>query len=248
VLDFDGAICPVDVTEALLRTFADPSWWEIEREMRSGALGLRAALVRQADLLRGTPEEWLAFAVSSFGLDPTFEPFVRWARRAGLTLAIASDGLGFYIEPMLRAAGIEGIRVHTNRFAAAGGGRTVEFPEAHPVCVGCGTCKMNVVIGYRRSVGPTAFVGEGYSDRFGALYADATFAKHHLARLCQDDGIAFVPWITYDDVRSGIEAMAIGGGPAGAPDPPMCPGWTDPRSNDGSLVGWRGVRETGWPA
>ena len=99
---------------------------------------------------------------------------------------------------------------------------------------------MNVVIGYRRGVGPTAFVGEGYSDRYGALYADATFAKHHLVGLCQDDGVAFAPWETYDDVRTGLEAMAAGDGPAGAPDPRVSgAGWTCLRA-----MAWRAVCET----
>jgi HAD superfamily phosphoserine phosphatase-like hydrolase len=223
VLDFDGAICPTDVTEAILRTFADPSWWDIEREMRAGTTGLRDALVRQAALLSGTPDEWLAFAIDSFALEATFAPFVRWARGRGLALAIASDGLGFYIEPMLQAAGIEDVRVHSNRLD----GRRVGFPEGHPVCVGCGTCKMNVVLGCRRQVGPTAFVGEGFSDRYGAYYADLTFAKHHLAELCDEESIAYVPWTNYDDVRIAL-SEAVQGSPPGAPDPARCPGWTDP--------------------
>jgi 2-hydroxy-3-keto-5-methylthiopentenyl-1-phosphate phosphatase len=222
VLDFDGAICPTDVTEAILQAFADPSWIDAELEMRAGRTGLRDALVRQAASLRGTPDEWLAFALGSFALEPTFAPFVAWAHARGLALAIASDGLGFYIGPMLRAAGVEGVSVHTNRLA----GMRVEFPEAHPVCVGCGTCKMNAVLGYRQRVGRTAFVGEGYSDRYGALYADLTFAKHHLAGLCDDEGIAFVPWTTYDDVRAGLETeRATQGAP---PSPARCPGWADP--------------------
>jgi 2-hydroxy-3-keto-5-methylthiopentenyl-1-phosphate phosphatase len=241
VLDFDGAICPVDVTEALLQTFADPSWEQIERDMRAGGVGLREALVRQSELLHGSRDEWLEYAVSSFSLEPTFEPFVRWARSRGLTLAIASDGLGFYIEPMLRAAGLDGLRVHTNRFDGrdAGGEVRFRFPEGHPVCVGCGTCKMNVVLGYRRTVGATAFVGEGYSDRYGALYADVTFAKHHLARLCSNEGIAYLPWDTYDDVRRGLEALARGEGQdlPGAPNPPTCPGWTDPADALGGGTG-----------
>ncbi len=227
VLDFDGAICPADVTESLLREFAHPSWWDVERLMRGRALTLREALVRQGSLLRGTPEEWFEFAVSSFPLDPTFEPFTRWADDLGLTLAVASDGFGFYVEPMLRAAGLDGIAVHTNAFDPASG--KFSFPNANGVCVGCGTCKMNVVLGYRERVGPTAFVGEGYSDRYGALYANVTFAKHHLANLCRDDGIAFHPWTSYDDVRAGLERLvtASGGSPA-PPDPARCPGWTDP--------------------
>jgi 2-hydroxy-3-keto-5-methylthiopentenyl-1-phosphate phosphatase len=231
VLDFDGAICPADVTEALLRTYGDPAWWDIEREMRAGALSLRAALVRQASLLRGDPSEWLSYAISEHPLDPSFEPFVRWARGQGMVLAVASDGLGFYIQPMLEAAGIEGITVHSNRFAAAEAGFALSFPEAHDVCVGCGTCKMQVVTGYRERLGPTAFVGEGYSDRYGAIYADLTFAKRHLAELCGSMGIPFTPWESYDDVRAGLTHGADPGPSMGRVGrfPERCPGWTEAR-------------------
>jgi 2-hydroxy-3-keto-5-methylthiopentenyl-1-phosphate phosphatase len=231
VLDFDGAICPADVTEALLRIYGDPAWWRIEEAMRSGELSLRGALVRQASLLRGDPDEWLSYAISEHPLDPTFEPFVRWARGEGLTLAVASDGLGFYIDPMLEAAGIEGIAVHSNRFTAANGGMRLSFPEANAVCVGCGTCKMQVVTRHRERFGATAFVGEGYSDRYGAIFADLTFAKRHLADLCASTGIPFTRWESYEDVRGGLSNRT-------EPDlataegrlfPDRCPGWTEAR-------------------
>jgi len=227
VLDFDGAICPADVTEALFVAFGDPSWWDVELEMRRRSATLRDALVREAALLRGDPDVWLDYVISSFALEQTFPRFVRWADDHDIALAIASDGLGFYIEPMLAAEGIEGVEVHTNAFDPKT--RTVSFPSANDVCIGCGTCKMNVVLKYRARFGPTAFVGEGYSDRFGALFADATFAKHHLAALCEETGIPFEPWQDYDDVRRGLEQRRCGGTQA-QPEPLRCPGWTEPTS------------------
>jgi len=231
VLDFDGAVCPADVTEALLIEFGDPSWWDVEQEMRRQSATLRDALVRQAALLRGDPDEWLDYAVSKFALEATFAPFVRWADDQGITLAIASDGLGFYIEPMLRASGIddvEDIEVRTNVWRADGG---FGFPFGHARCVGCGTCKMNAVLDRRDAGGAVAFVGEGYSDRYGALYADVTFAKGNLVRMCVEDGVAYVPWETYDDVREGLSAIANGDGTAPVTRPPpapaRCPGWME---------------------
>jgi 2-hydroxy-3-keto-5-methylthiopentenyl-1-phosphate phosphatase len=235
VLDFDGAVCPHDVTEELLRAFAPPAWWDIEREMRARRIGLREALTRQASLLSGSRDRMLAFALERFELDPSFPPFASWASSRGMALAVASDGLGFYIEPMLAAAGVDGVRVMTNRFDddtddAVGGEGGLTFPFGHPVCVGCGTCKMLAVVGSRVADGDAvAFVGEGYSDRFGAVYADVTFAKHHLARLCDEQGILFVPWDDYDDVRRGLEAVAVGRADFTGPvDPARCPGWTEP--------------------
>jgi 2-hydroxy-3-keto-5-methylthiopentenyl-1-phosphate phosphatase len=93
------------------------------------------------------------------------------------------------------------------------------------VCVGCGTCKMRAVSGHRERLGPVAFVGEGHSDRYGALYADVVFAKKHLVDICRSDGIPFLPWEDFDDVRRGLEALAEASVPV-APD--RCPGWEVP--------------------
>ncbi len=223
-MDFDGSICEQDVTEALLERFADPRWLDLERELRAGRIGLRECVVRQAALLRPGLEEMLSFAMASFRPRPSFAPFVRWAQSRDLVLAVASDGLGFYIEPMLRAAGVEGVAVHTNDFAAADGGPRLAFPNAHPRCVGCGTCKMNVVVGYRQRVGPVAFVGEGHSDRYGALYADLTFARDALVEICERDAVPFEPWETFEDVRAVLERITERPGPVA---PEVCPGWTD---------------------
>ena len=75
-----------------------------------------------------------------------------------------------------------------------------------------------------------AFVGDGHSDRFGALYADVVFAKRYLAEYCRDEGVPFVEWETFDDVRAAVESGLDVPGPV---HPARCPGWTVP--GDASL-------------
>lgn len=225
VVDFDGTICPHDVSEEILGAFAPPEWWDIDLEFQRGEIGSRECLVRQGALLRGEVDDMLAFVLERFPLDPTFAPFVAWARERGLDVAVASDGFGFYVEPMLRSAGVEGLTVLANRFSLADGATEFGFPYAHSECVGCGTCKMNAVLGYRRRSGPVAFVGEGHSDRYGALYADLVFAAKSLVDICLRDGVAFLPWQSFDDVRRGLERTDR------LPErvaPVVCPGWTLP--------------------
>ncbi len=227
VVDFDGTICDQDVSEEIFRVFASPEWWEIDLEFQRGEIGSRECLIRQAALVRGHREsDLLAFVLDRYRLDPTFAPFTRWAGDAGADVVVASDGMGFYVEPMLRAAGLEEVRVLTNRttFPNAQGPR-IEFPVAHPECVGCGTCKMLAVTQERSRRGPVAFVGEGHTDRYGALYADVVFAKKHLPAICLADGIPFIEWDTFDDVRAGLEGLDRWD--AGDPKAPAtCPGWT----------------------
>ena len=226
VVDFDGTVCPQDVSEELLASFASPEWWDIDLEFRRGEIGSRECLVRQGSLLRQSQQDMVRFAVERFPLDPSFAPFVAWARRGGMEVEVASDGLGFYVQPMLAAAGVDGLRVLANdvRFES-GVPPAFAFPQAHAVCVGCGVCKMLAVQRARERQGPVAFVGEGHTDRYGALYADLVFAKKYLVDICRQDGVPFLEWETFDDVRGALETLDQVPGPV---DPSRCPGWTEP--------------------
>jgi 2-hydroxy-3-keto-5-methylthiopentenyl-1-phosphate phosphatase len=223
VIDFDGTICPQDVSEELLDAFAPGEWWDIDLEFQEGRIGARECLVRQAALLRTGRSELIDYAVTRFDLEPTFPPFVAWARRSGMDLAIASDGLGIYVEPMLKRAGVEGVAVLSNDASDSVGGVRLHFPAAHPLCVGCGVCKMNAVLAQRERAGPVGFVGEGHTDRYGALYSDVVFAKKWLQGICRDDGVPFFEWETFDDVRAVLERLDRLPGPVA---PMLCPGWT----------------------
>ena len=81
---------------------------------------------------------------------------------------------------------------------------------------------MLAAISLRERHGPVAFVGEGQSDRYGALYSDVVFAKDALVRICERDGVPFLPWETFDDVRGALESLGSLPGPIGGD---RCVGW-----------------------
>jgi 2-hydroxy-3-keto-5-methylthiopentenyl-1-phosphate phosphatase len=234
LVDFDGTACTSDVVEVLLEEFGDPSWRTLNERLTDGSIGLRECTDRQAELLTGTREEMLAFAIERCPMDPTFAGFVAWAEGRAIPITIVSDGFGFYIEPILEHVGLAHLPVISNELEFDPGPK-LRHPNGHPLCVGCGTCKMNAVLRQREVHGPVAFVGDGQSDRYGALYADITFAKDELIDHCVHDGVPFVPWNDFDQVRHTLEATLAVPGPVA---PTQCPGWTIPG-------GGRGIRTLG---
>ena len=223
VVDFDGTACLHDVAEHLLGEFANGDWEALDRAWQRGECGSRTVVAEQSAMLDADRTTLLGHALDHCPIDPTFGPFVSWARGSGIEVVVASDGFGFYIGPLLAAEGLPSIRVVSNeqlwsRDRPAG----LRFPNGHHTCVGCGTCKMQAVLD-SRARGPVAFVGEGSSDRYGAVYADVTFAKLELVAHCERDGVPFVPWSDFDDVRRWLEN---GERLPGAVSPPRCPGWS----------------------
>jgi len=223
LVDFDGTACLHDVAEHLLIEFGDPSWPEVDEAWERGELDSRRVITAQAAMLDASVDRMIAFALDHCDIDPTFPPFVRWLEEHDVAVSVASDGFGFYIAPLLRAAGLGHVRVITNTWSPNGDTR-IAFGNGHAECVGCGTCKMNAVL-EARARGPVAFVGEGASDRYGALYADVAFAKDRLVGIATGDGVPFLPWATFDDVRRHLEALEVTPGPVGRE---RCPGWRTP--------------------
>ena len=221
LIDFDGTACPHDVSEELLDRFGDGDWRRYDDAVDRGELGLRQAAEIQSSMLRATREEMLEFALERFTVDETFPRFVAYASVTWRPLTVISDGFGFYVRPILERAGLGGIEVMTNDYVDG----ALVHPFAHAVCVGCGTCKMRAAARFRESYGSVAYVGEGQSDRYGALYSDLVFANKDLVRICEQDGVPYRTWTTFDDVRDALESLD---GVPGPVSPERCPGWRDP--------------------
>jgi 2,3-diketo-5-methylthio-1-phosphopentane phosphatase len=226
VVDFDGTACLHDVAEHLLLEFASGDWESLDEAWERGEAGSQEVVAAQSAMLDADRETLLDHVRAHCPMDPTFAPFVEWAHDRDVEVSIASDGFAFYIEPMLEAAGVPAIPVITNEQRWDGDGRPegLRFPNGHPQCIGCGTCKMNAVLAPRPRPG-VAFVGEGSSDRYAALYADVTFAKLALVGHCERDGVPYMPWSDFDDVRRWLESSDTLPGPV---SPARCPGWTVP--------------------
>ena len=183
LVDFDGTACLQDVSELLLDAFGEPGWERFDDAVDTGEMGLReAARAPGRDAARIARGDARVRARTRRA-----RADVRAVRRVGarsgsLPLVLASDGFAFYIRPILERAGLGHLEVVTNELVDAEGGWTLRHPNGHPECIGCGTCKMLAAQRLRERHGPVAFVGEGQSDRYGALYSDIVFAKDALVR------------------------------------------------------------------
>lgn len=195
-LDFDGTITTVDTGVYLLDRLAPPSWREIERLYKSGAIGSRECMIRQWKLL---PKDRAAIetTVREVPLDDGLVPLISFVRSKGAEVTILSDGYGFRAVEVGREVEVA---VVTN--AIDWKRHEVLFPHMERACpcAACGTCKRSPLEAASRQGRRTVLVGDGASDFQAAGVADVVFAKGELAERCATAGIRYRAYETLHDV------------------------------------------------
>ncbi len=210
--DFDGTISLEDVGIAMINAVGDPKGWELEMMWRRGEIGSKECLAGQWALMNWPPEKLEAF-LDTLPLDGGFTRLAELCRKRGAKLVVVSDGLDLYLFPMLRRLGInavppgearspDDVECYVNAASWRDGRVHVEFPYASDLCDLCANCKLEHLMRLRRHHRRVIYIGDGYSDRCPAKYADLVFAKAHLAEILEQERAPFIPFQRLDDVVS----------------------------------------------
>ena len=150
--------------------------------------------------MRARETDALAFT-RTFAIDPAFGPFVNAARARGDEVMVVSEGFSFYVRDQLARAGLADLPWAANDLAFVDDARVEpSFPFADPACDSCGNCKAQHVRRYRERGFHTVLVGDGVSDRHGALAADTVLARGSLLEWCRSEGVPHTPAHDFTEV------------------------------------------------
>jgi len=195
VLDFDGTVTEVDLLDEVAGRFGDPAvYQDVEDRLLAGEITLRECIEREFEPVRTPVEEVVAWALAEVRVRPGFCELVDLAGGRGWTVLVLSSGFHELIEPILAREGVE-LEVQANRLAPDERGWHVVWRDGR-ICPVCGeACK-------RASLPPGAviYIGDGYSDRCGALASARVFATRGLARYLDEQGRAYEPFDDFLDV------------------------------------------------
>jgi 2-hydroxy-3-keto-5-methylthiopentenyl-1-phosphate phosphatase len=203
--DFDGTISISDTTDVLLEKLADPQWKDIEARWEAGEIGSHECMAQQVELIDGGWKS-IQHVLDSIELEPSFKPFVKWCRSAGIPLRIVSDGLDKVIYYMFAREGIKVDYIFANRLVESADGKfSLLFPYAasNNVC-SSGVCKCKLLENSRHN--PFKIViGDGRSDFCWAAEADLVFAKSKLLKHCAEKKLRYVALTDFQEVANYIE-------------------------------------------
>jgi 2,3-diketo-5-methylthio-1-phosphopentane phosphatase len=207
--DFDETITRINVTDAVLERFGDPSWRVIQDEWQEGKLSAREVLQEQMPLITVEPEELNAF-LDSIEVDPFFPEFARFCRQKGHALYVLSDGFDYWIERILKR--VLPASAYGGEFSFFACNLTLQsskveisFPYFPEGCShGCATCKPALFTRLKAGVPRTIVIGDGASDFLLSRKADWVFAKASLEQFCRSERIPHEPFEHFGDILQKI--------------------------------------------
>jgi 2-hydroxy-3-keto-5-methylthiopentenyl-1-phosphate phosphatase len=204
--DFDGTISAGDAADTIFDRFA-PSWFELESLCEAGKITPAACMRRQVELMDVSLSE-LDAALEEIEIDPTFPAFAQFCSSSGIELIVASDGVDYFIERILRKAMLHRLPVRANHLIQLSERKyTLVHPHKVSACHSdAGTCKCNQVkqVAARHR---TVLVGDGRSDFCVSSKVDFVFAKKSLLRYTLEQGITAFEYSTFAGVQAVVEDL-----------------------------------------
>ncbi len=202
VSDFDGTMTRNDFYQLAIESLlpADlPDYWE---QYRAGAITHFEALRLYFAAIRAPEEEVLA-VVDRMELDPKLSASIESLRKAGWRVVVTSAGCGWYIDQLLKSAGVE-LDVHSNlgRFEA-GKGLLMSMPVQSPFwSANLGVDKAAIVQHYLNEGFTVAFAGDGFPDVEPARLVrdELRFARGDLAQVLSEERLPFTPFEIWSDI------------------------------------------------
>ena len=212
-IDFDGTITRQDVGDALFERFGGARSVGAVERYREGLLSAADCVREECEACGLVVKSEMDSFLDHQEIDGTFAELVRFGRERGFPVTILSDGMDYYIGRILDRHGLGEVAFYANtlHLLSAGDAGTVrfspEFPFRDEVCDRCACCKRNHMLTQSADDDIVVYIGEGYSDRCPARYADLVFAKDDLLKFCQRENISFYEYASCAEIVSRLESL-----------------------------------------
>ena len=206
LVDFDDTAAAQNVAELLLERFGGGDWRKIREEFSRGESNLRTYQEDAFATTDASEKEMQEYVRQRAALREGFLELVRYCLATGIHVAIASNGLTFYIRALLDQHDLtKNVPVYAIESRSAPGDANFAYPYATETCWEWGNCKCRVLEIYRANGCRVLFAGDGNSDACAAGRADFVYARSKLLEHCQERGIPHQAFEEFTTVLADIQ-------------------------------------------
>ena len=211
--DFDGTITVNDVGDALFERFGGVGCREIIQLYQEGQISAAECFRRESAACGIVDVAAMNAFLDHQPIDPTFREFVRFCAAEQIALTIFSDGMDYYIWHILSREGLGHLPLFSNRLNLLPCSDALhvrfdpEFPHESDSCDRCASCKRAVMVSNTSDDDVVIMIGEGFSDRCPAPYADIIFAKDNLLTWCREQELLHYEYRSFGDIARRLHEM-----------------------------------------
>jgi 2-hydroxy-3-keto-5-methylthiopentenyl-1-phosphate phosphatase len=212
--DFDGTITKMDVGHQIFKNFAGPGIYPLIKDWKENKISSRELLSKECEIAEVNNINDLYGFVDKQTIDDYFIDFVNFCKVNDIEIFILSDGLHFYIDSILKRYNLDFLPFYSNRFEHdidKNGKINIHpvFPYTDSECSSCGNCKRNHLLYHKSDDEISIYIGDGYSDRCPAEYADIVFCKGELLSYCTAKKIPFNEFNNFSDIILKLKNLII---------------------------------------
>jgi len=209
--DFDGTVTEEDISFLLLDAFGEKDWRKYLDDYKAEKLTVGEFNRILFSAVKEGKDTLLDFLKKrAVKIRPGFRELLAYCRQKGYDFIVTSNGLDFYIDYVLKEAGLNHLRVFAARTTFKPEGLEVKFftPDGRYID---DHFKTFFTRRYREQGYRVIYIGDGSSDIYPAREAHHTFARGSLLELCREERIPHTPFEDFNDVIGGLKKLALPG-------------------------------------
>jgi len=208
-IDFDGTITTIDVGEHMFLEFGEPEKCkDIISKWLEGSLNSKEVWIKLCETVKNFDEEKFDLFLEKIPIDPFFNDFLKYSKDNNFDITVLSDGLDYYIDKISRRENFVDLKIFNNKLSIDDNGNLIPcFPYTDEECTKCANCKRNHILNSSNDEEITIYIGDGWSDTCAAEYCDFIFAKKSLLKYCEQNGVPYYPFNTFEDVKIIIDQL-----------------------------------------
>jgi 2-hydroxy-3-keto-5-methylthiopentenyl-1-phosphate phosphatase len=207
--DFDSTIAAEDISFMLLDAFADGDWRQFLELYRERKIPVGVFSSETFGLVKADEQTMLDYILrqNKAEIRDGFGNLLEYCAKRGFKFVIVSNGLGFYIEAILKNLGVDGIEVYAAETEFDRNGLKVRYfgPDGSQLQDNFKKAYVELFHGQGYRV---IYIGDGLSDRIPASQADYIFARDDLLAGCLEEKKPnCTPFNDLNDVVRGLERL-----------------------------------------
>ena len=208
-IDFDGTITTKDIGEHMFLEFGEPEKCkEIIGDWLKGNLNSKEVWVQLCETVKDFDQQKFEKFLETFEIDEYFHQFLEYSRYHEFDLMVLSDGLDYYIDKVSKREKFTDLQIFCNKLTIDKNNKLIPtFPHTDEECDKCANCKRNHILNSSDDEDITIYIGDGWSDTCAAEHCDFIFAKRSLLKYCEQNGLPYFPFNTFNDVQKIVEQL-----------------------------------------